>query len=433
MAIINRLCIRRVCIAAGLLFAVTAQAQESFFMVDGLAVDTLDKDLDAPYFRAELPRFPLSDISKIGLDMSALEVPDLGRESLQENRAKRHLRAANFYMDKKEWRKALLELHDVLVFEPDNATVFRLIAAVSSILKDYATAELYFGKYLERFPADTSYMAAFANVLIRQGKTEKAETILGEWLASGEEPNLMYWFNTALLRLLKEQGLENMAIWSRMNLFQMAVIAGWITADMEELRTILGPARFSALCRVAAHTQYPDRIDDMAEALKDYQLHKRSQEWAKARQDLETIRKLGLENFHWQIQFAVMNGRLGQLDAALKQLRDLLTEYPDVDILWYHYGIALSDAKKHEEAAKAFYRAYSIDPNSALYRYSLAGSYAIQQKTSDAWTLMLSIAEDKPDRLAEWLQEPGQFRDALSRDIRYPDLCRRLGIPPELE
>lgn len=417
-----------------LLAAATAWAvpRSDIFVVDGLAVDELEEQRDTPHFRTRLPRFPLSDISRVGLGLDRLIVEDEPAISIQHGKAGPHVEAANRYINRQEWEKALLELHDALAIEPKNLSVIRLIAAVSSIVHDYETAELYYQKYLEAYPEDADYLSAYANVLLRQGKTDQAEAVLDRLEGLGRR-DLMYRFNRTILDILKTAAPEGDRRWNEIDLYDMAVMAGWLLADRKDFEQVLGPDRFARLCRRVFGLADPADLDELNETLRLYQQHKNKNEWDRALEKLVALRERGVYNRAWRVQEALCLFGQGRRDEAIRRMRALLDEFPRMAYAWYRLGLMYTDLEEHGKASEALYNAYSIEPNNALFRFSLAGSYAIQEQYADAWTLIVSVAEDKPRILEEWLLQPGRFRDALARDLRFPDLCRRLGIPPELE
>lgn len=64
-------------------------------------------------------------------------------------------------------------------------------------------------------------------------------------------------------------------------------------------------------------------------------------------------------------------------DKALPIIEKIITINPRVQTSWFNYGIWLESLSRHDEALKAFIKAYTIDSNDYGAQYGIFGSLSL--------------------------------------------------------
>jgi len=90
-----------------------------------------------------------------------------------------------------------------------------------------------------------------------------------------------------------------------------------------------------------------------------------------ARGEFERARRLAPADPRPRALFAMTERRMGQYDAALGELMQLVRSYPRDRVLWFEIGMCHFLAGRYEEGVRAFETVLEIDPDDLAGHYNL--------------------------------------------------------------
>jgi tetratricopeptide (TPR) repeat protein len=420
---------------AALLLAADAGHAQRTVRIRGWALDLLEKRAAAvtnDLYPSSLPRFPLSDIGERPL----LARGFIALENYQPPRtiqgaAGQHIARAREYIRQQEWDKAMFEINDGLAYEPNNPELIRMAAVVSTLQKDFYQADHYFERFLEFSPGNVEYLVGRAGVQLRLFDFEGARLSLRR--AIDIDPRYLPGRFYELMIDLVELEDVDASPWEGLYLSDQELIANWIRADGDVYRNFLGPVGFEKLCNLVLGPGTANREDELVEAFQELFRAKAGGDRDAVQTAFDRLRDLGLTGPGLDMERLIFRYRSGEEREAIEGMQSLVERHPDLAFLRFNLGFMLLQQKQVEQAIAELERAVERDASMGIARFALAAAYAVIGRNQDAWTLLESLVRTHKEDLPLWLDGDAYYLDAIRRDIKYPALCRMLGIPPESE
>jgi tetratricopeptide (TPR) repeat protein len=117
--------------------------------------------------------------------------------------------------------------------------------------------------------------------------------------------------------------------------------------------------------------------------------------WARILEDLnrfeeaiekcETILFINPNNIHAYNNWSRILIKMGEFDSCIKLIKQALEKSTDASsVLYYNWGLALAEQKKHSEAILKFQTAYEMKKNYYLAAYAIGNSYKKLKRPNDA-------------------------------------------------
>ena len=109
-----------------------------------------------------------------------------------------------------------------------------------------------------------------------------------------------------------------------------------------------------------------DRVQEIEEAIAPLETIT-DIESAKTQHDMRNAAEVLERNLDYDPELRLMLGNirfhLREFDAAEKQFRDHIEEYPEAAHAWFNLGMTLMNKNEHQEALNAFEQAYGLEPD----------------------------------------------------------------------
>jgi predicted Zn-dependent protease len=154
---------------------------------------------------------------------------------------------------------------------------------------------------------------------------------------------------------------------------------------------------------------------------------------------IERLQRGDSQNLRYRTLLASAQSLLGQSEAAVSTLQQLVGDFPASELAWLSYGHALREAGRGAEAIEAYLRALELKPqlasawlalaNLKVYRFSRAQVESMQQQQTrlrDDELVRLDFA------LGKALEDQGDYADAFTH-YAHGNALRRIVVRYESE
>lgn len=155
---------------------------------------------------------------------------------------------------------------------------------------------------------------------------------------------------------------------------------------------------------------------------------------AKAVDAFKRASKLDKENSQYKLSLALAYSRAGNVQKAVQQYEELLSDHPRHKVGHYNYAVLLSGQGKPEEALRLYERAIELDPEYTRAKHNLALLNKKQKNYAEAIKWFQDLVDEDPTRqtvrlqMAEtWLEEGnvdnalGEIDRALTLDSEFTE------------
>ncbi|MDZ4198245.1 MAG: hypothetical protein U1E27_03070 [Kiritimatiellia bacterium] len=411
-------------------------AQDVFF-VDRMAVDELtDVGREGGNFY-ESRRRPLT-IQPAQLPIGPLNPGPMNapapRTTEEQKRVRAHVDRAMNLLSAGDLSKALIELRDALVFEPDNLFILKRAVLVAAALRDHPRVDAYASRYLRMDPRDLQVLTARIGALIRLSRIGEAQKTIDQALAIDPQ-QMATQFHLLTLRLLREEPIPDSSFWPRRRLDEIVQLANWLWTDHAELTAMLGTADFSRFCGLVLGQGAGSDLERIGNHL-----------WAVVRKDppvspqerlaaLDDLIGLGLHGYGIRAARAEALGLLGRKPEALDLWAGILKEFPDHPEALLNYGHFLLRSGSPADAVEPLRACRRMlgSGDAGIVDFVLASALAMSGEIDKSQEIYHELIRKDRARFRQWMEMDVVFQDALQKLPNYQVLLRRLEIPPESE
>jgi len=112
-----------------------------------------------------------------------------------------------------------------------------------------------------------------------------------------------------------------------------------------------------------------------------------------------------------------------QWDEALPLIAQIVQRGPDIPTSWRNYGVVLDELGRHSEAAKAFGRAYELNPEDYGTQYRVFRSLSLADDASGFIEFAEHEATSNPE-IIESISDAEEF-SAITESSAFQDLARK--------
>lgn len=335
-------------------------------------------------------------------------------------KALEHLRAANMFVEKKEWDKALEEIQRGLESDPQNALLLRRGSAVAALAKNFTAADDYYRRLLMVDPNSVAFMNGRASVQIRLRQFVPAQVLTDRALEL-QPGDLLARFNRLLLKVIRNEPLEGES-WSDLLTFDAAQVANWLEADKADYLQMMSAEQFALACQTALGAGLGDKLSDAVGVLRRLGQAQRLQQWDKVLAIVQEARGMGLQAMGLEMDQARAVMEQGDRDQARSIMKSLSERFPEHPQVLYNYGYILIEDGSYAEALALLDRAYAKIPNHPQIAFARACMLSENNRIDEAWPILAGLIRDYPAETRTWLQEEDPYLAKIKADPRYQEL-----------
>ena len=408
--------------------ALVTERSDSIFSVDGLRVDSSEKDEkeavpDGKFYQIEMKRFPMPIQGRRSVVPSGSTVPTTpGVASVPRDVVMRYANDADSFARQQDWSRALNEVQRGLELAPDDMTLLRKAAAYAALARRFAVADEYFARVLKVYPDSVPFLTGRAGVLIRLLKLQDADAMLRR--AFEIEPNyLTAKFNYLCLQIARGDQRLVPGPWETLNTEELISMINWLDADRADYLMALKEEGYALLCDVTLGKGASVHVGDIAGDLKQVRAALSGGNWAAAEADLRRLMGLGVQAMGLRMDLARCRFEQGDRDGALTILKDAADRHPDISSVQYNYAFVLMDLKRYGDAATVLELARQLDPNDGQTAFALACAYAGQDLMDKAWPILTRLAQTHPEQMGYWVKGDQPYLKTIRG---HPDYARTI-------
>ena len=408
--------------------ALVTEKSDSIFSVDGLMVDTLDKEQteagpDGKFYHVEMKRFPMPLENRRGAPPSGSTVPaSSGVATVPRDVVMKYANEADSFARQQDWSRALNEIQRGLELAPEDMTLLRKAAAYAALARRFAVADEYFARVLKVYPDSVPFLSGRAGVLIRLLKLPEADALLRKVFEI--EPNyLTAQFNYLCLQIARGDQKLVPGPWETLSTEELISMVNWLDADRADYLMALKESGYVTLCDMTLGKGAGAHIDEIASDIKLARDALLAKQWAKAEAEIRRLMGMGVQALGLRMDLARCRFEQGDMDSALTILKDAASRHPDMLSVQYNYAYVLMGMKRYAEAAPILEIARQIDPNDGQTVFALACAYVEEGLMDKAWPMLTRLAQTHTEQMGYWMQG----NESYLKTIRsHPDYARTI-------
>jgi len=331
------------------------------------------------------------------------------------------LMRAEEYMEAGELDEACDQIDIARLRDPDSILLLGRAAIIYSAAQRYQEASALFRLFLQHYPRQSNYLAAWGGTLIRLNEMDQAQVMLERAIVLDPD-NVAAQFQLCILNILQDRD-EVWLAWNRIALSKLRNVLSWLTTERKALLTLLTPEQFQRLGEISVGNGDSDELkkslDLMSQLTKA--MPNEGGDYEQIVEKCTQLLDMNINNLWLKIILAQAYFEEGVSLDAWRLIRSIQKENPTFRPAWYNGGFLALQKKEYKAAGIMYEKALRLEETGDCF-FALACAYAGQGRHDDAWAIITQLNQTDRRALRHWLEGDKEYLQLIKSNPRYPEL-----------